>query len=309
MLAPAGTLETISEPDTTVNGAGVPLKRTVLDPVKFVPSILTIPPTLPKSGSVSTKGPKPAAKAEHRPQIDRHAGHHPALNRGAVKPSVSILDEPGFRVRAICTIVLGSCTDGGGPESALVEATDGAFYGTTYDGGANCSGDVGGCGTIFGITASGKLTTVYRFCSQIGCPDGANPEAELIQATDGELYGTTYNGGINCPDIGGCGTIFRLNLGGDFSTLYTFCEANAALRSIVRREDGQGYDDFLKGLAKQSGIETPTREQLAKLDVIHTGRNEYPATPGIVIHEPRNMQSKERSDSAVCSAITDAPHE
>jgi transposase len=46
----------------------------------------------------------------------------------------------------------------------------------------------------------------------------------------------------------------------------TTLEANAALRSIVRRDSGQGYDDFLKGLAKESGIETPTREQLAKLD-------------------------------------------
>lgn len=46
----------------------------------------------------------------------------------------------------------------------------------------------------------------------------------------------------------------------------TTLEANAALRSIVRRDTGEGYDDFLKGLAKQSGIETPTREQLAKLD-------------------------------------------
>src|ERR1700734_975750 len=46
----------------------------------------------------------------------------------------------------------------------------------------------------------------------------------------------------------------------------TTLEANAALRSIVRRDTGQGYDDFLKGLAKESGIETPTREQLAKLD-------------------------------------------
>ncbi len=43
----------------------------------------------------------------------------------------------------------------------------------------------------------------------------------------------------------------------------TTLEANAALRSIVRRDNGQGYDDFLKGLAKESGIETPTREQLA----------------------------------------------
>lgn len=46
----------------------------------------------------------------------------------------------------------------------------------------------------------------------------------------------------------------------------TTLEANAALRSIVRRDTGEGYDDFLKGLAKESGIETPTREQLARLD-------------------------------------------
>jgi transposase len=46
----------------------------------------------------------------------------------------------------------------------------------------------------------------------------------------------------------------------------TTLEANAALRSIVRRDNGQGYDDFLKRLAKESGIETPTHEQLAKLD-------------------------------------------
>jgi transposase len=46
----------------------------------------------------------------------------------------------------------------------------------------------------------------------------------------------------------------------------TTLEANAALRSIVRRDSGEGYDEFLRGLAKESGIETPTREQLAKLD-------------------------------------------
>ncbi len=46
----------------------------------------------------------------------------------------------------------------------------------------------------------------------------------------------------------------------------TTLEANAAPRSIVRRDNGPGYDDFLKGLAKESGIETPTREQLAKLE-------------------------------------------
>jgi len=46
----------------------------------------------------------------------------------------------------------------------------------------------------------------------------------------------------------------------------TTLEANAAMRSIVRRDTGETYDEFLRGLAKASGIETPTREQLVRLD-------------------------------------------
>jgi transposase len=46
----------------------------------------------------------------------------------------------------------------------------------------------------------------------------------------------------------------------------TTLEANAAMRSIVRRDTGASYEEFLTGLAKASGIETPTREQLARLD-------------------------------------------
>jgi transposase len=46
----------------------------------------------------------------------------------------------------------------------------------------------------------------------------------------------------------------------------TTLEANAALRSIVRRDNGESYEEFLKGLAQQSGIATPTREDLARVD-------------------------------------------
>lgn len=46
----------------------------------------------------------------------------------------------------------------------------------------------------------------------------------------------------------------------------TTLEASAALRSIVRRDSGEAYDDFLKRLAKESGIETPSRAELARLD-------------------------------------------
>lgn len=57
-------------------------------------------------------------------------------------------------------------------------------------------------------------------------------------------------------------------LGIDATTL----EANAALRSIVRRETGEGYREFLEGLAKESGIETPTREDITKIDRDRKGK-------------------------------------
>jgi transposase len=58
------------------------------------------------------------------------------------------------------------------------------------------------------------------------------------------------------------GLVKGKRLGIDATTL----EANAALRSIVRRDDGESYEEFLKGLAQQSGIATPTREDLARVD-------------------------------------------
>jgi len=57
-------------------------------------------------------------------------------------------------------------------------------------------------------------------------------------------------------------------IGVDATTL----EANAAMRSIVRKDTGEGYEEFLEGLAKESGIQTPTREDLAKLDRKRKGK-------------------------------------
>ncbi len=101
-----------------------------------------------------------------------------------------------------------NCTDGEQPSAGLVQASDGNFYGTTLGGGAN------GYGTVFKITASGALTTLYGLCSQTNCSDGANPYAALVQASDGNLYGTTSSGGNYggyCNPYG-CGTVFRLVL-------------------------------------------------------------------------------------------------
>jgi transposase len=62
--------------------------------------------------------------------------------------------------------------------------------------------------------------------------------------------------------LGEAGLVKGQTIGIDATTL----EANAALRSIIRRDTGERYDEFLEGLAKASGIETPTRQDLAKLD-------------------------------------------
>jgi uncharacterized repeat protein (TIGR03803 family) len=113
---------------------------------------------------------------------------------------------------------LAGCTDGYYPDAGLVQATDGNFYGTTeYGGSHSCDSAYGGCGTVFKITPSGTLTTLYSFCTQSGCTDGYTPSAVLFQATNGDLYGTIVYGGANdtcTPQLPpGCGTIFRLSVG------------------------------------------------------------------------------------------------
>ncbi|MGD0364846.1 MAG: choice-of-anchor tandem repeat GloVer-containing protein [Bryobacteraceae bacterium] len=107
-------------------------------------------------------------------------------------------------------------TDGYFPSSALVQATNGYLYGTTSWGGPNCG--TNGCGTVFQITPRGTLTTLHSFDGS----DGETPYAGLIQATDGNLYGTTLFGGDSlCP--GGCGTVFKITLSGTLTTLHNFC--------------------------------------------------------------------------------------
>lgn len=97
----------------------------------------------------------------------------------------------------------------------LLQATNGNLYGT-----ACCGGNTDesicfskGCGGIFELTASGELTTLYEFCPESGCSDGASPSS-LIQGSNGDLYGATLLGGSTvCGADGSCGTVFSQSLG------------------------------------------------------------------------------------------------
>ncbi len=79
-----------------------------------------------------------------------------------------------------------SGSDGETPYAGLIQGSDGNFYGTTYFGGAN------GFGTVFKVTPGGTETVLYSFA---GGGDGQHPYAGVIQGSDGNFYGTTYQGG------------------------------------------------------------------------------------------------------------------
>jgi uncharacterized repeat protein (TIGR03803 family) len=144
-----------------------------------------------------------------------------------------------------------SCTDGAEPSARLVQATNGDFYGTTYFGGALNHG------TVFKITPSGTLTTLYRFCSQTHCADGYHPQAGLVQDTNGDFYGTTNNGGTN----GDRGTIFKITPGGTLTTLYSFCSIKQSgcadgyypQAELVQATDGDLYGTTFFGGAQDHG--------------------------------------------------------
>jgi uncharacterized repeat protein (TIGR03803 family) len=141
-----------------------------------------------------------------------------------------------------------NCTDGDEPNTGLIQATDGNFYGTTFAGGANNTCVYAGCGTVFTITPGGVLTTLYSFCSQINCTDGDNPLAGLVQGTDGNLYGTTFEGGTNaCPN--GCGTVFTITPGGALTTLHSFDGTDGAntYAGLVQATNGNFYGTMSNG--------------------------------------------------------------
>ena len=125
----------------------------------------------------------------------------------------------------------GSVTDGSGP-SGVVQGTDGNFYGVTAYGGAT------GNGTVFSVTPTGTEVVLYSFANGLG--DGFNPYGNLIQATDGHLYGTAPNGGANDN-----GAIFRITLSGQESILYSFnASANdgySPSSGVIQASDGNLY--------------------------------------------------------------------
>jgi uncharacterized repeat protein (TIGR03803 family) len=155
----------------------------------------------------------------------------------------------------------GELPDGQHPIGELIQGRDGNFYGVTQEGGQMAQYS----GTIFKIAPSGSLTILHRFTEK---NEGGQPCAGLVEARDGNFYGTTSHGG---PTPTGrswaAGTVFKITPAGEFSTLHTFPQ-NPAGHSSRDPGDGEtpmcrlveGGDGEFYGTTKDGGTGTGTNQ-------------------------------------------------
>jgi uncharacterized repeat protein (TIGR03803 family) len=132
-------------------------------------------------------------------------------------------------------------------ETSLLQGANGNLYGTAQLGGAS------NCGTIFEISTSGVLLYDYSFPCGTG---GTYPAGQLIQASDGNFYGTTLEGGSTVANCGsrGCGIVFKMTKSGVVSVLHRFVgggnDGSEPVAGLVQGTDGNLYGSTsLGGLA------------------------------------------------------------
>lgn len=116
--------------------------------------------------------------------------------------------------------------------SLLAQGRDGNIYGLTTSGGSH------GYGTIFKMTPAGAVTTIYNF----DLTHGGGPQGGLALATDGNFYGSTYEGGLNH------GTLFKITPSGTFTELYDFnntTDGGYPRTPPVQAQDGNFYGTTL----------------------------------------------------------------
>ena len=146
--------------------------------------------------------------------------------------------------QSLATLYSINGTDGQLPSAALVQGTDGNFYGTTAAGGGHHHG------TVFKIDSAGNLTTLHSFS---GFPlDGAAPTAGLVQGADGNFYGTTASGGLFYQ-----GTVFRMTPAGKLTLRHSFNgfmgEGAIPTAGLVQGNDGNFYGTTASGGAHYRG--------------------------------------------------------
>jgi uncharacterized repeat protein (TIGR03803 family) len=140
------------------------------------------------------------------------------------------------------------CGAGGSlPSAALIQTSDGNLYGTTEGGGVTTSQCTSGCGTIFEMSG-GTVSVLYSFSGKQS--DGRFPMASLVEGTDGNLYGTTTEGGPS-----NFGTLFQISKAGQYKSLYAFATKFGRFPSagLLQHTNGKFYGLAFNGGAYGEG--------------------------------------------------------
>jgi uncharacterized repeat protein (TIGR03803 family) len=167
-----------------------------------------------------------------------------SLDGGAADEGVVYRMTPAGEVTVMHSVA-GGRDDGTWPWGELIEASDGNFYGTTYWGGQKDAG------TLFRMTPDGHVTLLHHFGVTAG--DGIQPDAGLVQGSDGHLYGTTS---WSDYDAGGRGALFRISLAGEYTLLHTFDDSDGSEpeAGLVRASNGNFYGSTMYGGAHSCGV-------------------------------------------------------
>jgi len=143
--------------------------------------------------------------------------------------------------------------DGANPQGPLIIDNAGILYGTAPNGGQN------GGGALFKYNpASNLLSPIYEFCAQANCSDGSRPVTGLVQGTDGNLYGTTRQGGA-ANGVSSNGVAYKVTTSGTYTVLHQFCTAAncpdgaAPVGPLVEYSDGNFYGMTAQGGAHNAG--------------------------------------------------------
>jgi uncharacterized repeat protein (TIGR03803 family) len=139
----------------------------------------------------------------------------------------------------------GGANDAAYPFSSLLQGSNGNFYGTTISGGLYNNG------AVFMITPGGVESVLYSF-GAAGTADGASPRSNLIQDSAGNLYGTTFSGGVNNQ-----GTVFKISPTGSASILYSFGgspnDGGHPNGALLLASDGYLYGSTMAGGVNNDG--------------------------------------------------------
>jgi uncharacterized repeat protein (TIGR03803 family) len=132
--------------------------------------------------------------------------------------------------------------DGASPSAGLTKASDGNFYGLTWDGGLNRAG------TAYMVTPSGAFTSLHSFSET----DGKFPFGSLTQGPDGNFYGTTQAGGAAAA-----GTVFKMTPSGTTTTLHSFSGPDGAqpMGGLTVAPDGVLYGTTTIGGAGHGALD------------------------------------------------------